>query len=135
VLVSGGEQDTSFEKFRWYAANRGVDVVQPDVVYNGGFVRTLRVARLAATAGLDASYHSPTSDLATAYMLHLSAVTPNLGRFQEFLDDAPVGRSAQTESWYSPNFAVRGGVVEVPTGAGLGVTIDPALLRRARIVG
>ena len=135
VLVAGGEQDTSIEKFRWYAAHRGLDVVQPDVVNNGGFVRTLRVARLAAAAGLEASYHSAKSDFAAAYMLHLAAVTPNLGKFQEFLEDAPVGGRAQTANWYSPNFMVRGGVVETPTGAGLGVTIDPGLLRRARVVG
>jgi L-alanine-DL-glutamate epimerase-like enolase superfamily enzyme len=134
VLVAGGEQDSSIEKFRWYAAHRGVDVVQPDVIHNGGFVRTFRVARLAATAGMQTSYHSPTSDLAAAYMLHMAAVTPKLGRFQEFLEDAPPGRRAQSAAWYSPNFVVRGGVVEVPTGVGLGVTIDPAILRRARIV-
>jgi L-alanine-DL-glutamate epimerase-like enolase superfamily enzyme len=67
-------------------------------------------------------------------MLHMAAVTPQLGRFQEFLEDAPAGRRAQSAAWYSPNFVVRGGVVEVPTGVGLGVTIDPAILRRARIV-
>jgi L-alanine-DL-glutamate epimerase-like enolase superfamily enzyme len=135
VLVAGGEQDTSLEKFRWYAAHRGVDVVQPDVVNNGGFVRTLRVARLAAAAGLEASYHSAQSDFTAAYMLHLAAVTPNLGRFQEFLEDAPVGGRAQTASWYSPNFTVRGGAVEAPTGAGLGVTIDPNVLRWAQVIG
>jgi L-alanine-DL-glutamate epimerase-like enolase superfamily enzyme len=134
VLVAGGEQDSSIEKFRWYAAHRGVDVMQPDVIHNGGFVRTLRVARLAATAGIETSYHSPTSDFAAVYMLQIAAVTPKLGRFQEFLEDAPVGRRPQSSPWYSPNFVVRSGVVEVPTGVGLGVSIDPALLRRARIV-
>jgi L-alanine-DL-glutamate epimerase-like enolase superfamily enzyme len=64
VLVAGGEQDASLEKFRWMIANRGVDVVQPDVVSNGGFVRTLRVARLTAAAGMDVSYHSARADFA-----------------------------------------------------------------------
>jgi L-alanine-DL-glutamate epimerase-like enolase superfamily enzyme len=56
------------------------------------------------------------------------------GKFQEFLEDASAGGRAQTANWYSPNFMVRGGVVEIPTGAGLGVTIDPGLLRRAQVV-
>jgi L-alanine-DL-glutamate epimerase-like enolase superfamily enzyme len=136
VLVAGGEQDGSFERFRWMVANRGVDVVQPDVVNNGGFVRTLRVARLAAAAGMDASFHSAKSDLSAAYMLHLAAVTPNLGAFQEFLEDKPAGGEAKRArpSWYAPAFEVRDGVVSVPEGPGLGVTVDPRELRRARVV-
>ncbi len=134
VLVAGGEQDTSVEKFRWLAANRGVDVVQPDAVNNGGFVRTLRVARLAAAAGMEAAFHCAKSDFAAAPMLHLVAVTPNLGPFQEFLEDSPGTGSPRCAGWYTPSFAVRDGVVATPVGPGLGVVIDPAVLRRARIV-
>lgn len=137
VLVAGGEQDGSFEKFRWLIANRGVDVVQPDVVNNGGFVRTLRVARLAAEAGMDATFHSAKSDFSAAYMLHIAAATPNSGPFQEFLEDGPAAGGATRErpSWYAPTFEVRGGAVSVPAGLGLGVTVDPHELRRARVVG
>lgn len=139
VLVAGGEQDASVEKFRWLIQNRGVDMVQPDVLNNGGFVRTLRIARLAAAAGLPASFHSATSEFSTAYMLHLAAATPNLGPFQEFLEGAPAGGGpsgrSQGESYYQPQFEVRRGVVAAPTGVGLGMTIDPWLLRRARVVG
>jgi L-alanine-DL-glutamate epimerase-like enolase superfamily enzyme len=136
VLVAGGEQDGSFEKFRWMVGNRGVDVVQPDVVNNGGFVRTLRVARLAAAAGMDASFHSAKSDFSAAYMLHAAAVTPNLGPFQEFLEDGPAPGDAKRAkaSWYEPAFEIRGGGVSVPEGPGLGVTVDPGELRRARVV-
>jgi L-alanine-DL-glutamate epimerase-like enolase superfamily enzyme len=137
VLVAGGEQDGSFEKFRWLIANRAVDVVQPDVVNNGGFVRTLRVARLAAEAGMDASFHSAKSDFSAAYMLHMAAATRNLGPFQEFLEDGPASGDARRArpAWYSPAFEVRAGVVSLPTGPGLGVTVDPGELRRARVVG
>jgi L-alanine-DL-glutamate epimerase-like enolase superfamily enzyme len=136
VLVAGGEQEGSFEKFRWMVGNRGVDVVQPDVVNNGGFVRTLRMARLAAAAGMDASFHSAKSDFSAAYMLHMAAVTPNLGPFQEFLEDGPAPGDAKRAkaSWYEPAFELRGGVVSVPEGPGLGVTVDPCELRRSRLV-
>ena len=136
VLVAGGEQDGSFERFRWMVANRGVDVVQPDVVNNGGFARTLRVARRAAEAGMDASFHSAKSDFSAAYMLHLAAVTPNLGPYQEFLEDGlAAGEAGRARpSWYAPAFEIRGGVVAVPTGPGLGVAVDPGELRRARVV-
>lgn len=140
LLVAGGEQDASIEKFRWLIQHRGVDMVQPDALNNGGFIRTLRVARLAAAAGLQTSFHSATSDFAASYMLHLAAVTPNLGPFQEFLEDAPTGgerrgKRSSSENYYSACFEVRNGVVAVPTGPGLGLTIDPWLLRRARVIG
>ena len=43
---------------------------------------SMRVARLAAEAGMDVSFHSAKSDFAAAYMLHIAAATPNLGRFR-----------------------------------------------------
>ncbi len=129
VQVAGGEQDSSIEKFRWMVRQRGVDVVTPDLISNGGFVRTLRLVRLAAEAGVDVSFHSARSDFLACAMLHMASATPGLTRPQEFLADAP-----RRESWHAPNFAVTGGVVAAPTGPGLGVTIDPAVLRRAKRV-
>ena len=50
--VAGGEQESSLRRFRWMIEQRCVDVVQPDLFYFGGFVRSIRVARMAAAAGL-----------------------------------------------------------------------------------
>lgn len=126
--IAGGEQDTSFEKFRWLVRERAVSIVQPDPINNGGFVRTLRVARLAAQAGLPVAYHSAKSDYLACYALHLASVTPNLWQFQEFLDQ-PV----RAPTWYAPHLEVRNGAVAVPTGPGLGMVIDSAELSRARV--
>jgi L-alanine-DL-glutamate epimerase-like enolase superfamily enzyme len=135
VLVAGGEQDASVEKFRWLTANRGVDVVQPDVVNNGGFVRSLRVARLAAAAGMQVSYHSARADFAAAYMLHMAAATPNLGPFQEFLDDsAGEGRIPAAARQRTRELAIKDGHIPLPLGPGLGITVDPVDLRRSRVI-
>ena len=40
-------------------STRAVDVLQPDVCYVGGFTRALRVASLAAAAGLPCTPHYP----------------------------------------------------------------------------
>lgn len=129
IQVTGGEQDASLEKFRWMIAHRGVDVVQPDVVNNGGFIRTQRVARLAAAAGVDVSLHSSRNDFLACYMLHMASATPNLTAYQEFLVDPP-----KRKSWFAPNFEVRSGLVAAPSGPGLGMAIDPRELARSRIV-
>jgi L-alanine-DL-glutamate epimerase-like enolase superfamily enzyme len=126
MKVAGGEQDTSFEKFRWYVKNRGLDIVQPDVNYNGGFIRTARVARLAAGAGLDITPHAPQTGMSVAYLLHFAAATPNLGRFQEF-NAAP----RRPDAWFAPALTVKNGAIAVPTGPGLGVTVDPDFLKKA----
>jgi L-alanine-DL-glutamate epimerase-like enolase superfamily enzyme len=109
---------------------RGVDMVQPDLIYNGGFIRCLRVARLAAEAGMWITPHCPRADPNTAYMLHLASVVPNLGPYQEYRAQGP----APSPWWVSPSFEARGGVVEAPAGPGLGVEYDPALWERADIL-
>ncbi|MDF1514971.1 MAG: mandelate racemase/muconate lactonizing enzyme family protein, partial [Anaerolineae bacterium] len=46
--VAGGEQDSSLAQFQWMLHNRVVDIVQPDIMYNGGMIRNLQVAQWAA---------------------------------------------------------------------------------------
>jgi L-alanine-DL-glutamate epimerase-like enolase superfamily enzyme len=47
IPVAGGEQEFSEDRFRWVIANGGLDIVQPDLHYYGGFIRSIRVARMA----------------------------------------------------------------------------------------
>ena len=47
IPIAGGEQEFSMRRFRWAIANRVVDVAQPDLHYFGGYMRTIRVARMA----------------------------------------------------------------------------------------
>ena len=50
IPVAGGEEESSDRRFRWMIANRGVDIVQPDLHYYGGMIRSTRVARMATLA-------------------------------------------------------------------------------------
>jgi L-alanine-DL-glutamate epimerase-like enolase superfamily enzyme len=129
MTVAGGEQDSSLPRFRWMIAERVVDHVQPDLAYNGGFLRCLRVARMAEEAGMQVTPHCPKADPNTAYMLHFAAVAPNLGPFQEYR-----AKPVQERWWGAPSFEARGGAVAVPSGPGLGVTYDPALWREAEVI-
>ena len=42
MKVAFGEQDTSLWLFQWLIENKVMDVVQPDLNYNGGFIRAAR---------------------------------------------------------------------------------------------
>ena len=127
IPVAGGEQESSLRRFRWMIERRGVDVVQPDLFYFGGFVRSIRVARMAAAAGIPCTPHMSDGGLGYLYVTHFASCVPNAGPFQEYKgrdDTLPV--SSDT----SPLLSVKG-MMAVPTGPGLGVTIDPAFLEKA----
>lgn len=116
VTVAGGEQDSSEAAFRWMIANGGFDLVQPDVYYNGGIIRTLRIARLAAEKGIAITPHSPKTGAPAAPMLHFASLAPNLGPFQEYIA--------------SPE--IKDGKVAVPAGPGLGFEFDDRTCRDAK---
>ncbi len=78
MAVAGGEQDSSLPQFAWMIRNGALDIIQPDLLYNGGLVRSLRVAQMAEAAGLPVVPHSPGGHL-NPYLLHYAAVVPNLG--------------------------------------------------------
>ncbi|MBN1581525.1 MAG: mandelate racemase/muconate lactonizing enzyme family protein [Anaerolineae bacterium] len=129
MIVAGGEQDTSVARFRWMIENRGVDLVQPDIVYNGGFIRGLRVAKMAEAAGIQIAPHCPRNDPNLAYMLHFAAVVPNLGPHQEYNT-----KKVRSQWWIAPSFEARNGVITVPTGPGLGIEYDPKMWDKAKVV-
>ncbi|MGH9370541.1 MAG: mandelate racemase/muconate lactonizing enzyme family protein [Vicinamibacterales bacterium] len=123
--VAGGEQESSLRRFRWMIERKGVDVVQPDLFYFGGFVRSIRVARMAAAAHMLCTPHMSGGGLGYLYVAHFASCVPNAGPFQEYKgrdDTLPV--SSET----SPLRSVKG-MLKVPTGPGLGVTIDPAFVK------
>ncbi|MGH9200339.1 MAG: mandelate racemase/muconate lactonizing enzyme family protein [Vicinamibacterales bacterium] len=124
--VAGGEQESSMRRFRWMIEHRAVDVVQPDLFYFGGFVRSIRVARMAAAAGMSCTPHMSDGGLGYLYVAHFASCVTNAGPFQEYKgrdDSLPVSSST------SPLTSVKG-FMTVPTGPGLGVTIDPAFLEK-----
>ena len=74
IPVAGGEQEFSEYGFRWMIANRGVDIVQPDLHYHGGFIRSMRVARMAHAAGMLCTPHMSGSGLGYLDAAHLRLV-------------------------------------------------------------
>ena len=83
IPVAGGEQEASMHAFRWLIANDGLDIVQPDLYYFGGFIRSMKVARMAAAMG---KVHTPhiSDGLGYLYMIHLVSAIPNAGPYHEF---------------------------------------------------
>ena len=131
IPIAGGEQESSLRRFRWMIQNDCVQVVQPDLHCFGGFIRSIRVARMAAEAGMSCTLHISGSYFSGYfYMLHFASCVPNIGPYQEYKGkrkDVPF--SCDTSSLESRNCVIR-----VPSGPGFGITLDPKFVRKAKVV-
>ena len=129
IPVAWGEQEFSEYRFRWVIANRGVDIIQPDLHYYGGFIRSMRVARMAAEVGLLCTPHMSGSGLGYLDAAHFASCIPNPVPFTEYKGDAEIPVSSD-----SSTLKVVDGKVVVPSGPGWGVTIEPGYVKRMIVV-
>jgi len=125
IPVSGGEQESSQRRFRWMIANRGVDIVQPDLHYYGGLIRSTRVAHMAAIDGMPTTVHI-SGGFGFIYMLIFASFTPDIGRYQEYKRGIDHYRD-----WFSPALEIRDGAMTTPTGPGTGITDIQAIIKDA----
>ena len=130
IPIACGEQDSSLWRFQWMIKNGVMNIVQPDINYNGGLIRTARVAKMAAVAGMKIVPHNTQSGAASVNILQFASCTPNIGPFMEHTWRRP----QQSKEWFTPNFIIKNGVLRVPDGPGFGVEIDPDYLSKAESV-
>ena len=128
IPVACGEQEFSQWRFRWMIANRGADIVQPDLYYYGGMIRSMRVARMAQVAKMPVALHI-SGGFGFVYMLHFASCVPNLGRYQEY----KLGTESYGQ-WFDPALRVKDGKMSVPTGPGVGIKDIAALVKGAKEV-
>jgi len=126
IPVAAGEQEFSEDRFRWTIANRGVDIVQPDLHYYGGFIRSMRVAKMAHAAGMLCTPHMSGSGLGYLDAAYFAACIPNPVPFTEFKGNAEIPVTSKSSS-----LRVENGVVRIPSGPGFGIEIDPSFVRES----
>jgi L-alanine-DL-glutamate epimerase-like enolase superfamily enzyme len=130
IPVAGGEQEPSLYNFRWLIGNRGLDIVQPDVFYFGGMLRSLRVAKMAEHMGMECTPHISGSGLGYLYMMHFVSILKNAGKFHEFKgfsDKIPF-------ECKTSKLNVENGAISVPDGPGSGIEIDPGFIKKHKPV-
>ncbi len=130
VPIAGGEQEPSLHQFRWLVANDAVQIVQPDMFYFGGMIRSMKVALMAHALGKKCVPHISGSGLGYLYMMHFVSAIPNAGPYHEFKGfNKQIPVECSTSSLASED-----GVVTVPSGPGLGVDIDPDYIAKHKLV-
>lgn len=131
IDVTGGEQDCWLPTWKRMFELRAVDVAQPDVLYMGGIGRTLRVARMAAAAGLPVTPHSANLSLVTLFTMHLLRALPNAGPYLEFSIEGADYYPWQYGLYRDDPYRVTEGCVEVTEAPGWGVEISEDWLAKS----
>jgi galactonate dehydratase len=122
--VATGERLHTRHEFRELFELGCVDVIQPDLTMFGGIRETCKVASWAEVYDVVVAPHNVGGPVSTAANLHFAAVAPNfriLEHFNDF-DEEFVSLAA------TGNPEVVDGHFALPSGPGLGVTIDEALI-------
>ena len=130
IPIANGEQDHSFYNFRWLLAHDGLDIVQPDTYYFGGFIRSMRVALMGHAFGKTCVPHMSGGGLGFLYNAIFVSAIPNADRHHEF-------KRFDTSIIYECPTAppkVINGKMKAPTGPGMGVIIDPEFVDKHQLV-
>jgi len=126
--VTGGEQDCDLSTWKRMIELPAVDIVQPDVCYVGGMLRAMKVAGMAAEAGLPCTPHCANLSMVTLFTMHLLRAIPNAGKYLEFSIEGPDYYPWQDGLFVESPYGVTDGMVTVSDQPGWGVEISPTWL-------
>ena len=123
IPVALGEQEYSAWRFQWTIRNRVADIIQPDLFYYGGLIRSIRVARMADLREMPTTAHI-SGGFGFVYMLHFASCVPKIGPWQEYKEGVKT-----YGDWFNPPLRIIDGAITVPTGPGAGVADPKELLK------
>jgi L-alanine-DL-glutamate epimerase-like enolase superfamily enzyme len=127
IPIALGEEEMSLRNFRRIIETGTAQVIQPDLLYGGGLMRAVKVARMANAAGLACTPHMSGGGLGYLYVAHFASCVEDPGPHQEYKgNEETLPVSCTTSSLKCEN-----GMLMAPSGPGLGVEVDPSIWRRA----
>lgn len=124
LRVATGEHVYSRFGFLDLLQRKAAHVIQPDLVYSGGFLETKKIAALAEAHYVSVAPHNCDGPLKTMISVHLCANIPNFMILETFEDYDVSWRHDLTPD--APR--VKDGAYEVPSGPGWGVEVDEAAI-------
>jgi L-rhamnonate dehydratase len=126
--IVGGEQEYNRWGFRRLIEWGKVKGVQPDLARNGGITETKKIAAIAQERGVPIYLHGWSTNVLVAANLHFIAATPGCQWLEYCAGDSPLRWELTHEQ-----LPVENGLVRVPEGPGLGVTLNWETVERYRI--
>jgi galactonate dehydratase len=127
IPIATGERIHVRHEYRELFELQAADIVQVDITHFGGLGETKKLAGWADAYYMLMAPHNVGGTISTAAALHLDAATPNF-KIQEYFNDF-------ADSWVKaaapglPEVDPSDGCFALPSGPGLGVTLDEAFVR------
>ncbi len=136
IPIATGERLYSRWDFKHLLHDGYVDIIQPDLSHAGGISEVKKIAAMAEAYDVAIAPHCPLGPIALASCLQLDACVHNLliqeqslnihyhthGDLLDYLEDPDV-------------FAYQDGYVAIPSGPGLGISINEEAVRQAAKIG
>lgn len=136
VPIAGGEGEATKYAFRDIIAKRAFDLIQPSVARCGGFTEAKKIAAIAEAWGVRYQPHTGFSPLDLAAGLQMLAIVPDSPMSMHtpppLLEIINVQNPLRDELPTTP-IQLEDGWVTIPTGPGLGIEIDRAVVEQYRI--
>jgi L-alanine-DL-glutamate epimerase-like enolase superfamily enzyme len=125
VRIAAGEEESGRQAFSRLIQETRIDVVQPDISRCGGLTEAKKIATLAADANILCVPHAFKTGILVAACIQFIASIPH-APFLEF----SVPESGIRKEVLSTPFKQHGGFVEVPQLPGLGIELNPEIVRK-----
>jgi L-alanine-DL-glutamate epimerase-like enolase superfamily enzyme len=128
IPIALGEQEYSEWRFLSAIKNRVADIMQPDLFYYGGLIRSIRVARMAQLKGMPTTCHI-SGGFGFVYMLHFASIVADPGPWQEYKEGVKT-----FGSWFEPAITIKNGAISVPKTPGVGIANVAELVKGAEVI-
>ncbi|MEA2780650.1 MAG: L-rhamnonate dehydratase [Rhodospirillaceae bacterium] len=126
--IATGEKETTQFAFRDLMERGDLRIIQPDVARVGGISEAMRIAALAEARGVQMIPHCWATDILVAATLHVIATLRTCPYLEYNVTDNPL----RTQLLAAP-IRPEDGMVAVPTGPGLGITLDETTIARYQV--
>lgn len=123
IPIAAGEQECGRAAFRPLIERRALDIYQVDLARNG-FTEAHYLRQRVEEAGGLLCNHCYKTSISVAACLHWLSTAPGAFFFEDCVDESPLRHELTREKLQAEE-----GVMHVPEGAGLGITLNDAFVR------
>lgn len=136
IPIALGERLFSRWDFKKVLESRAVDIIQPDLSHAGGITECRKIASMAEAYDVAIAPHCPLGPIALAACLQLDAVAHNAA-IQEQSLGIHYNTSNDLLDYVSNSevFSYERGMVKIPSGPGLGITVDEDYVKKMSLIG
>jgi L-rhamnonate dehydratase len=125
VRIATGEEESGRLAFARLIRETGIDVVQPDISRCGGLTEVRKIATLAADSNILCVPHAFKTGILVAASIHFIASIPHAPFLEFSVTESPIRKELLARP-----FVQRDGFIEVPQTPGLGIELNPEVIRK-----